>query len=232
MLDARSYLRRAWLLLFLLVCLLAMALAWQWMPLQSYLDVERGSLHQSIEWMRRFPLLAIAVVALASTLAIPLAVIIVIGVLIFGPLLGSAYILLGAEIGAVTSFLLGRYLGHAALKLFASEKTNSISQRLGQRGFISIVLIRLIPAAPFAVVNMIAGASHVRLRDFLAGTLVGMLPGILVIGILADQIAEAINSPDWRTGVGVLVVVCLAVAGGIAFRKWLQKPQKITRDME
>lgn len=218
--------------MFLLICLLVMAIAWQWMPLQSYFDVERGGLGQSIEWMRRLPFLAIAVVALASTLAIPLAVIIVGGVLVFGPLLGSAYILLGAEIGAVISFGLGRYLGHVALKLFASEKANSISQRLGQRGFISIVLIRLIPAAPFAVVNMIAGASHVRLRDFLAGTLVGMLPGILFIGVLAEQIVAAINQPDWRTGVGALVVVCLAVAGAIAFRQWLQKPQDITRDTE
>jgi phospholipase D1/2 len=41
----------------------------------------------------------------------------------------------------------------------------------------AIVAVRIVPVAPFAVINLFTGASHIRLRDYLIGTLLGMIPG-------------------------------------------------------
>ena len=47
--------------------------------------------------------------------------------------------------------------------------------------------------------NLVAGASHIRFRHFLIGTLIGELPGLLAISVFVDQIGEAIRNRD---GVG------------------------------
>lgn len=138
--------------------------------------------------------LVLAGVLLASIVAVPLGVIIVASALLFGPLPATAYVLIGATLGGVVSYGIGNYLGHDGLQRFAGERINRISRRLAERGLLAVIIIRLLPIAPFAIVNMIAGASHLRLRDFVPGTLVGMLPGTLIIAFSVGQLQR------WLTG--------------------------------
>ena len=56
----------------------------------------------------------------------------------------------------------------------------------------SLAGLRLIPIAPFTIVNLVAGISGVRLRDFLVGTLIGMGPGILLICLSVDRARAAL----------------------------------------
>jgi uncharacterized membrane protein YdjX (TVP38/TMEM64 family) len=56
--------------------------------------------------------------------------------------------------------------------------------------------LRVVPVAPFTVVNLVAGASHIRFRDFALGTLLGMIPGTLALVVLSDQVVAALRSPD------------------------------------
>jgi phospholipase D1/2 len=129
-------------------------------------------------------------VLLASIVAVPLGIIIVASALLFGPLSATAYVLAGATLGGVVSYAIGNYLGHDGLQRFAGERINRISRRLAERGLLSVIIIRLLPIAPFAIVNMIAGASHLRLRDFIPGTLLGMLPGTLIIAFSVGQLQQ------------------------------------------
>jgi uncharacterized membrane protein YdjX (TVP38/TMEM64 family) len=77
--------------------------------------------------------------------------------------------------------------------------------------------------APFAIVNMIAGATHIRLRDMVLGTALGMAPGTALIGLFSGQIVDALKHPDGRTiGLAVLTVALIA-AGGWALKRWLDK---------
>jgi len=55
--------------------------------------------------------------------------------------------------------------------------------------------VRLLPIAPFSVVNAVAGASHIRLREFLLGTALGMLPGIFAIVVFVDRVTAAVTDP-------------------------------------
>ena len=64
------------------------------------------------------------------------------------------------------------------MRRYAGERLNSVSRKLSERGLLTIITLRIVPVAPFTVINLVAGASHIRLRDFALGTLVDLLPGV------------------------------------------------------
>lgn len=124
---------------------------------------------------------AIGYLLVASVIAVPMGLIIVVAYVVFGPWMGALYTLVGATLGATVSYAIGRYLGHEWLRLFAGERINRISARLAERGILTVIVIRMLPIAPFAIVNMVAGTSHLRSRDFILGTILGMFPGSVLI---------------------------------------------------
>ena len=85
--------------------------------------------------------------------------------------------------------------------------------------------MRNIPVAPFTIVNMVAGASHIKLKDFLLGTALGMLPGIVAITVFADRVVAAVKNPDW-TNIAVAAGIALVLAMG----GWLTQKRLRSRD--
>jgi uncharacterized membrane protein YdjX (TVP38/TMEM64 family) len=75
---------------------------------------------------------------------------------------------------------------------------------------LAVVFVRLLPIAPFSVVNVVAGASHIGWRDFLLGTAIGLLPGVLLISLFVDRATAAIRDPG-----PAAFALLTAVAGAI-----------------
>jgi hypothetical protein len=93
----------------------------------------------------------------------------------------------------------------------AGTRVNKLSERVAKRGIVAVVVLRLLPVAPFSIVNLVAGASHIRLRDFLLGTLLGMGPGILLTVAFAHQLVASLRHPTAGSfailiGIGVTLV--------------------------
>jgi uncharacterized membrane protein YdjX (TVP38/TMEM64 family) len=83
-----------------------------------------------------------------------------------------------------------------------------------------MLFARVVPVAPFVVVNLIAGAVQIRLRDFFLGTLLGMSPGIFVIVVLENQLQLALRDPaigNIALLVGLAIFFALL---GIGFYRW------------
>jgi uncharacterized membrane protein YdjX (TVP38/TMEM64 family) len=166
------------------------------------------------------PVFAISMVVGASIVAVPLAVIIIASGIAFGPWWGVGVVMLGATIGGCLSYSIGRGLGHQALCRLAGDRVNRLSAALGANGLISVIVIRMLPIAPFAIVNMVAGATHIQFRDFVVGTLIGMLPGVLVMIFFVDQIVAAISGEDggWLLQLGgILMFVAIGLLIGRRF---------------
>lgn len=179
---------RAVVLALIIIGLIGLAILWS-----LHGPADAASLSEMLSGMRGVasdspPWLAIGYVALASVLAVPLGVIIVLASVTFGPWGGAVYTLAGATLGATVSYAIGRYLGYEGMRHFASERINRISLRLAERGVLAVVVIRMLPIAPFAIVNMVAGTSHFRMRDFILGTILGMLPGTVLIAFSVGQV--------------------------------------------
>jgi phospholipase D1/2 len=72
-------------------------------------------------------------------------------------------------------------------------------------------VIRVIPVAPFSVVNVVAGASHLRFTDYLIGTALGMAPGTLAFSLLGSQLERTLREPS-ATSIAVAVGIAVAAA--------------------
>ena len=81
----------------------------------------------------------------------------------------------------------------------------------------------MVPLAPFAIVNMIAGTSHIRLRDFLIGSAIGMTPGTIVFALFVDQLDSALRNPGTSSLVLVGSTLLLIIVGIWIAKKWIAR---------
>jgi uncharacterized membrane protein YdjX (TVP38/TMEM64 family) len=132
--------------------------------------------------------------------------------IVFGPVLGVVYALAGALLSGFVTYSIGRHLGRDTVRRLAGARLNQISRKLAERGLLAVVLVRMVPVAPYSIVNMVAGASHIRLRDFMLGTFLGLLPGVLGTVIFVDRIVASVRDPGFVT-FALLGVVAGLVAG-------------------
>lgn len=208
-----------------LAALVALAIAWSWSPMKAWLDIDL-----IVDAVRQLGArygqpVAIAAMALALALAVPLVFLTLVAIVAFGPWWGAACALPGAVLGAAISYAIGAGLGHQVVERMAGARINALSQALARRGVLAIVLLRLVPVAPFAIVNMVAGASHIRLPHLLLGTAIGILPSVLVMMLFVDTILASLKRPS-SFGLGLLALtVALLVLGGWGLRRWLRRQQ-------
>jgi uncharacterized membrane protein YdjX (TVP38/TMEM64 family) len=87
-------------------------------------------------------------------------------------------------------------MGSEAVSRIAGSRSAYISRKLSQRGFLMIALFRFLPIAPYTMVNILAGAFRMRLVDYTAGTLVGLLPGVVIMTLIENRLEKALFKPD------------------------------------
>jgi phospholipase D1/2 len=165
----------------------------------------------------------LAAFLLSSLLFVPVNLVIAGTGAIFGPLLGLGYALAGALVAAALTFAVGRGLGRDWLRRLATRRVTAINRRLGRHGLAAMTLLRLLPVAPFTLVNLIAGASEIRTRDFLLGSLIGMTPGIVLMTLVGDRLGAWLRHPDVANLVVVLGIAALAVALAWVLRRWSKR---------
>jgi uncharacterized membrane protein YdjX (TVP38/TMEM64 family) len=112
---------------------------------------------------------------------------------LFGLWLGSLYVFIGATLGSIAAFLVGRYLARdwVAKKIAGNDKFSAIDRAVGQSGLKIVLLTRLSPAFPFNLLNYAFGVTGVSARDYIIGS-IGMIPGTIMfvyIGSLAGSLA-------------------------------------------
>lgn len=186
--------------------------AWHWTPLGHYLNIAAlAQLTQRVSALPFSPLIIIGAYMAGGLVAVPITLLIAATGLAFGAFEGSVYALAGTMASAALTYMVGRWLGRDTVRRLGGSRLNGLSERLARRGLVAVVIVRLLPVAPFSVVNAIAGASQIGLRDFLLGTLIGMGPGIIVTVAFANRLVSAIRHPTWGAflvlaGIGVALV--------------------------
>jgi uncharacterized membrane protein YdjX (TVP38/TMEM64 family) len=107
------------------------------------------------------------------------------------------------------------------VRRLAGTRANRLSERIGERGIATVIVLRLLPIAPFTIVNLVAGASHIRLRDFMIGSVLGMVPGILLTVTFAHQLVNAIRHPSIGSVAAMLAIGVALVGISVALQRWL-----------
>jgi uncharacterized membrane protein YdjX (TVP38/TMEM64 family) len=121
---------------------------------------------------------------------------------VFGVILGSLYVFIGATLGATAAFLVGRYLARdwVSQKIEGNNKFRAIDEAVATEGFKIVFLTRLSPVFPFNLLNYAFGLTGVSLKDYFLGC-IGMIPGTIMyvyIGSLAGSLAR-IGTEDQPT---------------------------------
>lgn len=141
------------------------------------------------------PLAHVAIYAVGTTVLLPATLFTLIGAVVFGKFLGTMYNLLGATGGAALSFLAARYLGRDFAARLLQARLRRLDAKAEEHGFLLISYLRL-AYFPFAPLNYAAGLTRIRFLDYLGGSAVGMLPGILIFTCFLDELTNLGSAAD------------------------------------
>lgn len=165
---------------------------------------------------------AVAAFAALAFIGTPQIVLIAAAVVAFGPMTGAAYSWIGTMVSALVGFYLGRSAGAKTLERFSGEGVQRFMRLVGENGFLASLIVRLVPSAPFIVVNMAAGVTPMRASHFVAGTGIGIVPKIVLTAFAGASILQLMRGEIGRHAWAIAAVAALWLAIGWFARRWLR----------
>jgi uncharacterized membrane protein YdjX (TVP38/TMEM64 family) len=161
--------------------------------------------------------------AVMAFLGVPQFVLIAAAVIAFGPFAGFAYSWIGTLVSSLVGFALGRRFGARILRDVGGEGVKRFTDAIGRNGFLASLLVRLVPTAPFIVVNMAAGVTGMRWLDFVGGTAIGIVPKIALTAFAGNAVVGALNGGGAWRWITLAAVVVVWIGGGMAIRAWSRR---------
>ena len=184
--------------------------AFRWSPLADLLT--REAILSTLERLRGAwwsPIALIAGYALLCPVGFPPSPLMVAGGMVFGPVYGSLYNLVGIFLGAASTYFLGRHLGRDLVVHLAGRQMKRVERALTRRGGLwSLAGVRFLPL-PFVLVNYGAALAGIRPGLFLGASLLGLTLSVPIFTYFAAAIAGA--ATGHRTGVYVQLAVALTL---------------------
>ncbi|MBX3300615.1 MAG: VTT domain-containing protein [Nitrospira sp.] len=201
----------------------ALAAAWSWSPLGDWLELSRLMTYaEEFERSPAAPFVVIGSFVAGGLVVAPVTVLVAVTVLVFGPFHGFVYSFIGMTLSAMVTFGIGRLVGRQLVER-CSNRLYRLSRNFARKGVLAIIAVRVIPVAPFTVVNVIAGATHIRTKDFIWGTVLGELPGLLAIAIFVDQVTTTLRAPGPQSYMVLVGSAGVMIGAAWGFRRWLTR---------
>lgn len=205
-----------------------LAAAWRYTPLSEYVTAERiigwAESVGNVSWA---PIVVMLAYTPACVVMFPRPLITLFAVIAFGPVLGFIYSIIGILGAALATYYTGRALPKGTVRHIVGDKLNEMTEVLRRRGLLACFAMRIVPAAPFAVEGIAAGAVRIKLWHYSLGTVLGMAPGTLTTSVFGDQIQTALEDPSkinyWLIG-GVVILFSVLI---MIVRRWFLKQHKL-----
>lgn len=174
------------------------AFAFGW---QDYLSFEALRDHREIllAWRDAHPIEAVAafmaIYVIVVALSLPGAVwMTVVAGFLFGPTIGTIYVVGAATIGATILFLAARYAFADFFRARAGGTIERMESGFRRNALNYLLVLRLVPIFPFWLVNLVPAFLGVSLRTFILGTLIGIIPGSIVYCLVGSGVAKVIDA--------------------------------------
>ena len=191
-------------------------------------DFEPAALLGQLRSMAGHPLAPLAVVpafVAGSLVVAPITGMIALCALLFDAWVASALALAGTLAATVVNHWLGRHFHHALMRRVPDSITEKINSVASSSDVWTLAGLRLIPIAPFTIVNLVIGASGIELRKFFLGTLIAMTPGIILICLSVDR-ARAALAGDPLFDPYIVAGIAGAGIAMIVLRYWKNKRKR------
>lgn len=191
------------------LCLIGLGAIWTTTPLADFANVDRlGPLFERLTGTIWTPLLVAAVYSVASLTMFPITVLLVLTAITFEPVVAMLYSVFGTTLGAILTYGIGRWGGRRLVHRLMGHRLKSLSGKVGRQGIVAVLALRMTPIAPFTLINVLAGATHIRPWDFVIGTALGLLPSVIALTAVGESLWYLITDPT-PTRVAILVGVLL-----------------------
>jgi len=162
-------------------------------------------------------LLFVAVYAAAVALSVPGALVLTLtGGFLFGLWEGTAAVVIGATIGATLLFLAARYVLRDALRAKAGPWLKKMEAGFNEDALSYLLVLRLIPAFPFFIVNLVPAFLGVSLRTFVIATFIGIIPGTFVFASIGAGLGSIFDSMQEFSLKGALTPQVITALVGLA----------------
>ena len=115
-----------------------------------------------------------------------------IGGALFGTVAGALAAVAGATAGALVIFSVAKSALGAQLMRRAGSRAERIAQGFRKDAFSYLLFLRLVPAFPFWLVNLVAALAGVRLAPFVAATVIGIIPATAIFAFVGSGLESAI----------------------------------------
>ncbi|GLS89789.1 pyridine nucleotide-disulfide oxidoreductase [Psychromonas marina] len=211
------------------------------------LDGLKGSMEQFSQWKEQSPLIVIGgffvLYILVTALALPGAAILTLAAgALFGLFEGFVIASFASSIGALSSFLVSRYLLRDSLKRRFPERLAAIDEGIKKEGAFYLFTLRLVPLFPFFLINLLMGVTAIKSWTFYWVSQVGMLAGTFIYVNAGTQLAQIDSLSNILSFNLIISFVLLGVFPLIAktivstikkrrvYKKWT-KPAKFDRNM-
>jgi uncharacterized membrane protein YdjX (TVP38/TMEM64 family) len=153
----------------------------------------------------------IAVFTLTAYVGAPQFVLILACVVAFGPEQGFWFAWIATVVSGAVTYFTGRLAGAESRKRLGGATGGRFTRFMGKNAFLASMIVRLVPTAPFVVVNMAFGAARVNFWPYIAGLTIGVLPKTAIFAFGYDGIMDALEGNFGSA----------ALMGGAAIALWL-----------
>jgi uncharacterized membrane protein YdjX (TVP38/TMEM64 family) len=197
--------------------------AWPW-PAGDHAGDIRASLAAAAPHRTAWyalPVVAVAYIALGLAFVPVLALVAATGVA-FGPWLGPVYAMTGCLASASTGFGLGRWVGRQRVQQIGGTRVRRLHQALERNGTLAVFVLRKVPA-PFMLANIVVGASGVRYRDFLIGTILGMGALVIALAGFGYRLTRVIDHPSWTEVLGAAAILAVPLTTALLINRALRR---------
>lgn len=168
------------------------------------------------------PFVALPAFVAGSFVMLPVLAMIAVCGLIFDPWIASLTAMVGTLLAAAANHWVGLHFSRIVSGRIPKSVQSKIDKVASSADILSLAGIRLIPIAPFTVINLLVGTARINLRNFLIATIIGMGPGIVLICLSVDRARAALaGEPVFDPWIGGAVVAAGVAAVGL--RLWQQR---------
>ena len=224
----------------ILAAVAALIGAFFWLDLGQYLSIDELKQRQAelSAYTRENPVLSVgiyfAVYVATTALSLPGALVLTLaGGAIFGLLVGTLVVSFASSIGATLAFLVSRHLLRDGIQKRYGRSLQSINQGVERDGGFYLFAMRLVPAFPFFLINLVMGLTPIRTWTFYWVSQLGMLAGTVVYVNAGTQLAQIESAGDIASPGLIGAFVLLGLFPFIA-RRLLDffKARKVYRDWQ
>ncbi|OGX50305.1 MAG: hypothetical protein A3G37_03745, partial [Omnitrophica WOR_2 bacterium RIFCSPLOWO2_12_FULL_46_30] len=166
------------------------------------------------------PIIYIIVYILRPLILFPAGVLSAAAGIIWGAGFGFLYLQIAANISSTVEFLLARSFARELVEKYLKGKLVNLDAKLARHGFLTVLLIRLIPNVAWDIQNLSLGLTKVKFRDYFPATLIGIMPGSFAFVFFGSSLLKVLFNPEnfW-----LIIAAALFFAAVYYIQKYIRK---------